>query len=86
MQSDTDLLTAEEVAPMLRLSSESVRRMIREGRIVAVKIGRRYMVSRAEVERVKREGTHPAGPSSPVVLAGGRVFDRSHGEQEGGAE
>jgi excisionase family DNA binding protein len=85
MPSDTDLLTAEEVAPMLRLSSESVRRMIREGRIVAVKIGRRYMVSPAEVERVKREGTHPS-PSAPVVLAGGRVYDRSRSEQEGEQE
>ena len=71
MQTDSDLLTAEEAAPMLRVSTESVRRYIREGHIKAVKIGRRYMIAPAEIERIKAEGT------APVVLAGGRVFEHS---------
>ena len=41
----SDMFTANEAAPMLRLSPESVRRMIREGRIVAVKIGKRYLIA-----------------------------------------
>jgi excisionase family DNA binding protein len=70
---DSELLTAEEVAPMLRLSVESVRRLIREKRIAAVKIGRRYLIAPAEIERIKAEGT------APVVLAGGRVFQPGDG-------
>lgn len=66
-----NMFTADEAAPLLRLSPESVRRLIREGRIHAVKIGKRYLIAPAEIERIKAEGT------TPVVLAGGRVFDRS---------
>ena len=57
MQQDADMFTAEEAAPMLlRLSPESVRRLIRQGRIKAVKIGRRYMTG-DKIERIKAEGT-----------------------------
>ena len=78
MDTATDLLTAAEAAPQLRLSAESVRRHIREGRIKAVKMGRRYLIAQGEIDRVKSEGT------APVVLAGGRVFDRSGTVGEGG--
>jgi excisionase family DNA binding protein len=73
MQTDSDLLTAEEAAPMLRVSTESVRRYIREGHIKAVKIGRRYMIAPSEIERIKAEGT------APVILAGGREFHSPEG-------
>lgn len=75
-----DMFTSQEAAPLLRLSPESVRRLIREGRIKAVKIGKRYLIAPAEIERIKAEGT------APVVLAGGRVFDRSRSEDQGGQD
>jgi len=69
-----NMFTSDEAAPLLRLSPESVRRLIREGRIKAVKIGKRYMIAPAEIDRIKAEGTEP------VILAGGRVF-RSPSEE-----
>lgn len=67
---DLELLTVEETAEALRLSGEGLRRMLRLGRVKSVKIGRRYFVSREEVNRIKREGTQP------VILAGGRAVPR----------
>lgn len=68
-----DMLTCEEAAPVLRLSVESVRRMVRERRIAAVKVGRRYLIRRAELDRILEEGTQPP---QPVTLAGGRTFSQ----------
>jgi excisionase family DNA binding protein len=73
--SEERLFTVDEVAPKLRVSPAGVRKMIIDGRIAAVKIGRRYLVRAAEVERVLREGTSaPMVPSKPVGLAGGRTY------------
>lgn len=60
------MMTVEEVAPRLRMSPAGVRRLVRRGEIKASRVGRRWLISRAEVLRVLAEGTHP------VELAGGR--------------
>lgn len=41
-----DLMVVEDVAAFLWLSPASVRRLIREGRIPAAKLGRRWIVER----------------------------------------
>ncbi len=81
--SEDELLTVEEVAPKLRVSAAGVRKMIVDGRIAAVKIGRRYLVRASEVARVLAEGTSPTAQSKPVALAGGRTYP---GKREEGGE
>jgi excisionase family DNA binding protein len=44
------------VAKELHLSYRGVLNMIKQGRINAVKIGKRYLVSAEELERIKKEG------------------------------
>jgi excisionase family DNA binding protein len=45
-------LTTREVAKLLRLSEEAVRRQIRSGKIRAAKVGRQWLVPGAEVIRI----------------------------------
>jgi excisionase family DNA binding protein len=77
------MMTTEEVAEELRMTPDAIRRMVRQGRITGVKVGKRLLISRDEVDRVLREGTQPvkrtrAGKGTgPVVLAGGRSLSRS---------
>jgi excisionase family DNA binding protein len=63
-------LTIEEVAALLRMQPQGVRRLIRRGQLQAVKIGKRYLIQRAEVQRLLEVGTEP------IVLAGGRTFPK----------
>lgn len=67
-----DVLKIEEAALLLRLSAAGLRRLILQGRVKAVKVGKRWLVSRAEVDRILEEGTRPA----VVPLAGGRELKR----------
>ena len=67
---DGELFTVDEAAPMLRLSPSGLRRLLARGDVSGVKIGKRWLVSAAEIERVQAEGT------KPVVLAGGRQVSR----------
>ena len=48
MGDDLELLTVEEVSELLQVHPDSVRRMMRQGRLPAVKIGWRWYVRRAE--------------------------------------
>lgn len=48
MADDLELLTVEEVAELLQVHPDSVRRMMRQGRLPAVKVGWRWYVRRAE--------------------------------------
>lgn len=79
---DSELFTVDEAAPMLRLSPSGLRRLLARGDVSGVKIGKRWLVSGAEIERVRAEGTEP------VVLAGGRQVSReaiSAATSEGGS-
>jgi excisionase family DNA binding protein len=49
------LLTIDEVAELLRLGKRTVERYVGEGEIASVKIGRRRLVERAELERFLRQ-------------------------------
>ncbi len=44
-----DLIEVEEVAKILHVTVETVRTYIREGKLPAFKVGRGYLVDRAEV-------------------------------------
>lgn len=46
-----DLISVAQAGEVLGLQRDRVSRLIREGRISAVKIGRAYVIDRAEVER-----------------------------------
>jgi len=46
----------KDVAKELHLSYRGVLNMIKQGRITAVKIGKRYLVSEQELERIKKVG------------------------------
>lgn len=47
---DAELLTAQEVADLLRVSTMTVYRLIRQGELPAVRVGRSYRVRRPDLE------------------------------------
>jgi excisionase family DNA binding protein len=47
---DAHLLTASEVADLLRVSSMTVYRLIRSGELPAVRVGRSYRVRREDLD------------------------------------
>lgn len=52
MSSPTDLLTAEEVADRLRVSTGTVYTLIRERKIAAIRVGKQLRIRRDELDRV----------------------------------
>ena len=52
---DPELLTASQAAEALSATSQSIRNWIRAGRLHAVRIGNRFLIPRAEVERLRGE-------------------------------
>jgi len=48
--SEYDLLTVTEVANYLRVSDNTIRAMIRQGKLPALKVGREYRVKRADID------------------------------------
>lgn len=57
-----EFLSVAQLARRWQMHAESVRRMIREKRLPAVRIGRRLRVSLADVERLEGEGRTRPGP------------------------
>ena len=51
-----NLYTIEEFAEMFKMSRSGVLLMIRSDRIHAVKVGRQWLISQEEVDRVTKEG------------------------------
>ncbi len=51
-----DFYTAEELAKYLKVSSQTIRAWIRDRKIAAVRFGRAWRITAAEVERLRREG------------------------------
>jgi excisionase family DNA binding protein len=45
-------LTTDEVAEELRVSAFTVRRYIEQGKLTAVKVGRRWLVQKEQVDRI----------------------------------
>lgn len=60
-----EYLTVEEVATELRLSEETVKRMLRNSEMPGYKFGREWRIDRAEFEewRKQRKNTRPTKES-----------------------
>jgi excisionase family DNA binding protein len=56
-----EYLTVEEVAALMRCSADTVRRLLKEGRMDGSKVGtqRGWRIHREEAKRVMREGPGP---------------------------
>lgn len=48
--------SVQEVAQLLRLSESTVLRLIREGEIIAVRLGRQYRIHEGTIEAIKSSG------------------------------
>lgn len=49
---EPDVYTVEEVADILRISTSSVTKMIREGNLSAIKIGSMYRIPRRTIAKI----------------------------------
>jgi excisionase family DNA binding protein len=52
----SEILTAKEAGEMLKVSDQTIRAMIRQGKIKAIKIGRAWRIKREEIERIIEKG------------------------------
>lgn len=60
-----ELLTVSQAAGDLHASTQTIRNWIRAERLAAVRIGNRFLVPRAEVQRLLGEPRAAAGGESP---------------------
>ena len=61
-------MTVAEVAELLKLNQQTIRNWIDEGRLPAVRIGRRVRVRRVDLDRVLAQGaTVETQPPAPTV-------------------
>ena len=72
---DETYLTVAEVAETLRLNQQTVRNWIDQGRLPALRIGRRVRIKRSDFERILTTGATqapvaPAGPSADDFWGG----------------
>jgi excisionase family DNA binding protein len=51
-----ELMTVDEVAALMRLHKDSIRRLLRRGELPGVRIGKRWWVYRADLEARLRGG------------------------------
>lgn len=61
----SDYLTPDEVGELLRISGQTVRKMLRESHLDGLKIGSTWRVSRESVEAFIAANTHKAKPIAP---------------------
>jgi len=59
---DDELLTLPEIAHTLGMNPSTVRLWVREGRLPAEKVGRKWMVRRADLEQMLAEQPHVGHP------------------------
>ena len=52
----TPMLTAQEMSVILHMSYRGVLKLIKQKRIKAVKVGKQWLISRSEAERIEKEG------------------------------
>lgn len=51
------MMTVKQVAKVFQVKDYTIREWARLGKIKAVKVGNRWMITRQEVERIQAEGT-----------------------------
>lgn len=59
---DDELLTLPEISYTLGMNPSTVRLWVREGRLPAEKVGRKWMVRRADLEQMLAEQPHVGHP------------------------
>ena len=67
---DDELLTLPEIAHTLGMNPSTVRLWVREGRLPAEKVGRKWMVRRADLEQMLADQPqvgHPRGTSATTT-------------------
>jgi excisionase family DNA binding protein len=64
MDDDAELLTVSQAAKTLNATSQTIRNWIRADRLRATRIGNRFLIPRAEVERFSGEYAAPTGDSA----------------------
>ncbi|MFZ0383141.1 MAG: helix-turn-helix domain-containing protein [Solirubrobacteraceae bacterium] len=65
---DDEYLTVKEIADRLKLNQQTVRNWIELGSLLAVRVGRRVRVRRADLDRVLAQGaTVELEPEAPIV-------------------
>ena len=60
---ESELLTVSQAAEQVGATSQTVRNWIRAGQLKAERIGNRFLVPRAEIERLRRTSSHGDGDS-----------------------
>ena len=75
MGNDKEWFALEEVADRLGLHVRTVRNYVRDGRLGAVRIGKQYRVSRADLQALTGGGTRPSGAGSPRRIEVTSVLD-----------
>ncbi len=84
---DEAYLTVAEVAQTLRLNQQTVRNWIDQGRLPALRIGRRVRIKRSDFERIVDANYGGAAAAAPVTPdAGPSADDFWGGEPVGRAE
>jgi excisionase family DNA binding protein len=66
---DDGYLTVNEIAEHLKLNPQTVRNWIDQGRLPAVRIGRRVRIRRADVDRLLAQGTTATVESPAATVA-----------------
>jgi len=56
MSTDIQVLTVEEVAGILGISEEVVRKQLRQGRLHGVRVGKEWRIAKVELERYLKIG------------------------------
>jgi excisionase family DNA binding protein len=64
-----ELLTVQETADLLKVSTVTVRRFIADGRLPAVRVGRAVRVEKVDAERVAKPVATKARPTRRAVRA-----------------
>ena len=70
---ETKYWTLHEFAEHARMHLDTARRYVREGRIAAVRIGRRYLLGQSEVEAFMKNPTPPARAKKVKKAASAKV-------------
>lgn len=60
---DPELLTVSQAAEALSATSQTIRNWIRAGQLAGVRIGNRFLIARAEVERMRGDAPVRGGES-----------------------
>jgi excisionase family DNA binding protein len=82
---EESFLTVAEVAQVLKLNQQTVRNWIDQGKLPAIRVGRRVRIKRSDFERVLEQGA-TAGPAATSTGSHPTAEDFWGGEPVGLAE